>query len=289
MANARLVRVDVLFGGGHRQRLELASDSAVLQALLDAMAARLVPGARRVLFQIPLDEGRSALTFTSDQLVALTTEPPVLVGFEDTVVTPEQLSLVRARHVRYVDLLGAAEKARLLDRVIARAADLAPSRVGGPIREHRRSRVVDRPEELTAALVRRVRELVPQLCEQLEVAPFLVGQIEAQITVHNDGDYYRVHTDNGTEETRTREISYVYYFHRQPKQFTGGELALFDAGLDGEGRTVPLGSPIVVEPADDSLVAFPSSCLHEVRPVEMPSHALEDGRFTVNGWVRRTS
>jgi Rps23 Pro-64 3,4-dihydroxylase Tpa1-like proline 4-hydroxylase len=287
LASARLVRVEILLAGGHRQRLELASDSAVLQALLDAMAARLAPRAGRVLFQIPLDEGRSALTFTSEQLVALTTEPPVLAGVEDAVVTPEQLSLVRARHVRYVDVLGAAEKARLLDGAIARAADLVPSRVAGSVREHRRSRVVERPEQLTAPLVRRVRELVPELCQRLEVPPFPVGQIEAQITVHNDGDYYRVHTDNGTEETRTRVISYVYYFHRQPKRFTGGELALFDTGLDGEGRTVPLGSPVVVEPADDSLVAFPSSCLHEVRPVEMASHALEDSRFTVNGWVRR--
>jgi hypothetical protein len=288
MASARLVRVDVLLAGGHRQRLELASDSAVLQALLDAMAGRLVPGARRVLFQIPLNEGRSALTFASDQLIALTTEPPVLAGVEDTVVTPEQLSLVRARHVRYLDVLGAADRGRLLDEVLGRAADLVPSGVVGPIRDHRRSRVVDRPDALTAPLVRRVRELVPELCERLEVPPFAVGQIEAQITVHNDGDYYRVHTDNGTAETRTREISYVYYFHRQPKQFTGGELALFDAGQDGQGGTVPLGSPVVVEPADNSLVAFPSSCMHEVRPVEMPSHALEDGRFTVNGWVRRT-
>ena len=291
MADAELVRVEVLLAGGHRQRLELASSSPLLQRLLDTLAARLLPGPGDIaLFQIPLEGGRAALSFTSDQLVALTTTPPVLASTRDVVVTRETLPVIRARYVQLHDVLGAAAKARLLEEVTARASELTPSRVHGDTPDYRRSRIINHPQELAADLLARLRERLPELCQRLDVAPFPVGLIEAQLTVHNDGDYYRIHSDNGTDDTRTREISYVYYFHREPKRFTGGDLALFDAGLDGDGRSVPIGPPVVVvEPADDSLVVFPSMCLHEVRPVHTLSDALEDGRFTINGWVRRAA
>jgi predicted 2-oxoglutarate/Fe(II)-dependent dioxygenase YbiX len=289
LADSRLVRVDILLAGGHRQALELEADSPLLQGLLDALVARVAaaPG-RAVVFQIPIEEGRSALTFTSDQLVGLTTMPPVLAGTEDVIVTPEALGLVLARYVRLLDVLGAAAKGRLLDEAIARAPDLVPSRVTTNVSGYRRSRLVNDPAELAADLLACVRDRLPELCGRLDVAPFPVGQIEAQLTVHNDGDFYRVHTDDGDEGTRTREISYVYYFHRQPKRFTGGELVLFDGRIEN-GRVVGTGPPIVVEPVDDSLVVFPSGCLHEVRPVQMLSADLGDGRFTINGWVRRAS
>jgi predicted 2-oxoglutarate/Fe(II)-dependent dioxygenase YbiX len=287
MTDARRIRVEMLLAGGHRETLELDAASPILHELLQALVARLAPAASpAVLFQIPREGGRSAFTFTSDQLVALSTEPPVLAGTDAVVVTAGALSMVRARYVRFDRVLGSPGKTRLLEDALSRAADLVPSRVIGDRPDHRRSRVLDKPGDLAASLVARVRQLVPELCERLEVDPFPLGRIEAQLTVHNDGDYFRPHTDNGTGETRTRELSYVYHFHREPKAFDGGELLLFDAELR-DGYPVPVGSPVVVEAADDTLIVFPSSCLHEVRPVRMTSSALEDGRFTINGWVRR--
>ena len=78
--------------------------------------ARLSPWpARIVLFQVPIDDGRTALTFASDQLVALVTTPAVLAASEDVVVTAEALShRIRARYVRFDGVLGAAGHARLL-------------------------------------------------------------------------------------------------------------------------------------------------------------------------------
>jgi Rps23 Pro-64 3,4-dihydroxylase Tpa1-like proline 4-hydroxylase len=162
-----------------------------------------------------------------------------------------------------------------------------PSRVTTNVANYRRSRVVDRPGDLADGLVTFVRERLPELCAGLDVVPFPVGRIEAQLTVHSEGDYFHVHTDNGDDETRTRVLSYVYYFHRQPKRFTGGELVLFDTWRD-QARSTEVGPPVVIEPVDDSLVVFSSSCLHEVRAVQMLSDDPEDGRFTVNGWVRRS-
>ena len=132
-----------------------------------------------------------------------------------------------------------------------------------------------------------MRARLPELCARLDVRPFPVGEIEAQLTVHNDGDYFRVHSDNGDAGTRSREISYVYYFHRLPKGFAGGELALFDARVGTAGQPVADGPPVVDRAGDDSLVVFPSACLHEVRPVRMLGADWRDGRFTINGWVRR--
>ena len=287
MADPRPVNVEILLTGGHRQSLQLDADSPILRGLLDALVARLAGTSQRaVLFQLPLDEGRAALTFTSDQLVALTTEPAVLAGTEDLIVTADTLTLIPARYVRFTEVLGVAAKTRLLDEAIARAPERAPSRVTSNIPDYRRSRVVNRPGDLAADLVDRVRDRLPELCARLDVAPFPIGDIEAQLTVHSEGDYFHVHTDNADDETRSREISYVYYFYRQPKRFTGGELALFDTQFEN-GRSRAVGPPVVIEPEDDSLVVFPSSCLHEVRPVHMLSVDPEDGRFTINGWVRR--
>jgi Rps23 Pro-64 3,4-dihydroxylase Tpa1-like proline 4-hydroxylase len=291
MGEARKVRVDLLLSGGHRQALELAEDSLLLRELLDALVARLSPGpARIVLFQVPIDDGRTALTFASDQLVALVTTPAVLAASEDVVVTAEALShRIRARYVRFDGVLGAAGHARLLEAAIARESQLEPSRVTTNVAGYRRSRLVHQPGELAADLVALVRARLPELCARLDVSPFPVGEIEAQLTVHNEGDYFHAHSDNGDAGTRSREISYVYYFHRLPKGFTGGELALFDARVGGGGQPVADGPPVVIEPESDSLVVFPSACLHEVRPVRMLGGDWRDGRFTINGWVRRAA
>lgn len=289
MGEARLVRVDLLLSGGHRQTLELAEDSPLLRELLEALVARLAPGPPRiVLFQVPIEDGRTALTFASDQMVALVTTPPVLAASEDVVVTAEALAgRIPARYVRLDGVLGAAGHARLLEAAIARESELEPSRVTTNVAGYRRSRLVHKPGELAANLVALVRARLPELCARLDMRPFPVGEIEAQLTVHNEGDYYHVHSDNGDAGTCSREISYVYYFHRVPKQFAGGELALFDARVGGGGQPVVDGPPIMIEPESDSLVVFPSACLHEVRPVRMLGDDWRDGRFTINGWVRR--
>src|SRR5262249_13628622 len=62
-----------------------------------------------------------------------------------------------------------------------------------------------------------------------------------------------------------------------PKAFTGGDLVLFASN----------GQPTVIEPVNDSMVLFSSRTKHEVKPVVCPSRRFEDGRFTINGWVRR--
>lgn len=57
------------------------------------------------------------------------------------------------------------------------------------------------------------------------------------------------------------------------------------------GGTTTDGRPgaYVIEPENDTLIVFPSECLHEVKPVRTPSPFPIDARVTVNGWVREAS
>lgn len=123
-----------------------------------------------------------------------------------------------------------------------------------------------------------VRAKLPYAIANLGIPPFDVSTLEIQLTSHNDGEYYHWHTDSGTEETRARVVTFVYYFHRQPRQFSGGELVLYNEAGGEE-----------IEPVHDRLVMFNSRMKHEVKAVSCPSKQFEFSRFTLNGWVRRRS
>jgi SM-20-related protein len=86
--------------------------------------------------------------------------------------------------------------------------------------------------------------------------------------------------------TRERTLSYVFYFHKEPKGFRGGEFRLYHSRIT-EGR-YECGEPVVdIAPINNSILFFLSYRHHEVLPVHCPSRRFADGRFTINGWVRQ--
>jgi Rps23 Pro-64 3,4-dihydroxylase Tpa1-like proline 4-hydroxylase len=131
--------------------------------------------------------------------------------------------------------------------------------------------------DVATTLERAIRLRLPEVQGALAVPPFDIASFEIQLTSHNDGEYYKWHTDNGTRDTATRVITFVYYFYGQPKKFSGGELIIYQ----------PDAGPAVIDPQNDSIVFFRSLTRHEVRAVTCPSEQFEDGRFTLNGWIRR--
>ena len=130
---------------------------------------------------------------------------------------------------------------------------------------------------IKARIEAEIRARLPQVLTTLRLPRFDIDIFEIQLTSHNDGEYYHWHTDNGTPLTASRVVTFVYYFHGRPKGFTGGELVLFASD----------GQPMTIEPVNDSMVLFSSRTKHEVKPVVCSSRRFEDGRFTINGWVRR--
>ncbi|WP_159785790.1 2OG-Fe(II) oxygenase [Sodalinema gerasimenkoae] len=127
---------------------------------------------------------------------------------------------------------------------------------------------------------------LPDIWTPLNHTPFPVTQVEMQLTVHGDGCYYKVHNDSGSPETITRELTYVYYVHSEPAQFSGGELRLYQTDPH-DGRLLDRNRFKTVIPQNNRLVLFNSRCQHEVMPVRCPSNGFETSRFTFNGWLRR--
>lgn len=106
--------------------------------------------------------------------------------------------------------------------------------------------------------------------------PFKPSGFELQITASGDGQFFKVHTDNGSPDTATRRLTFVHYFLlNEPRQFTGGELQLQLPDRE-----------ITILPHHNSIVFFPSHLWHEVKPVSCPSALFADSRFTANGWIR---
>ncbi|MEP0760961.1 2OG-Fe(II) oxygenase [Trichocoleus sp. DQ-A2] len=140
--------------------------------------------------------------------------------------------------------------------------------------------------EFSELVVNRIKAILPNVFRKLGIPSFKVSDIESQLTSHNDGNYFKIHNDNGSPETITRELTYVYYFYREPKPFSGGELLIYDSKVENNFY-VQSDSFKTVEPKNNSIVFFLSRYLHEVLPVVCPSKAFADSRFTINGWVRR--
>ena len=136
----------------------------------------------------------------------------------------------------------------------------------------------------------KLREVLPSAWARLGLEAIDQCRIEMDITAHLSGGHYKPHKDAGKGRHRNRKLSYVYYFHREPKRFSGGHLHLYDTALEaGEEESKGVVPYFRIEPIHNSLVLFPSHCLHEITTVECDTDDFMGGRFTVNGWVRPRS
>jgi hypothetical protein len=198
----------------------------------------------------------------------------------------------RARHLRIEDVLEAEEHRRLLEYVVAHEAEFGPgkvfpggSRVGVVDPELRRARAKSALDQVWDLFEPRLLGLLPRVRRALGIPWFPLERIERHLVVHGDGDFFRVHVDNGREPVAGRRITAIYYFHAMPKRFSGGELRLYD-GVLRDGRIEPASAYTTIEPLDNSLVFFPSELFHEVCPVRGETRDFRDSRFTVNIWYR---
>ena len=171
----------------------------------------------------------------------------------------------------------------LLARVLASEAQFAASGTHDRRSDYRQSLVLNPPADLVQPVVSRVRALVPQAMPALRIPPIAVGIVEAQVTASVHGSFFGVHTDHGAD-VRTRHLTYVYYFNRQPKGFGGGELRIYD-DVVRNGKLARAETFSVIEPRHNRIVLFWARTMHEVMRVDIPSRAFADARFTVNGWV----
>ena len=181
------------------------------------------------------------------------------------------------------DFLPDDEWISLLREVLASEARFRPSGTHDARADYRHSLVLNPPLDLVRPVVDRVRRLMPQVLPVLRVSPIVVGAVEAQITASVDGSFFGVHTDAGRDVPK-RHLTYVYYFNRAPKGFTGGELRVYD-DVVRNGKLARAESFQTIDPAHNRIVLFWAKTMHQVMPVRVPSRAFADARFTVNGWI----
>lgn len=191
------------------------------------------------------------------------------------------------------DFLAKRELHALTKYVMEHEPDFTPSTViphEGPESStdlsYRKSSVLYNLGEYTSLIQDRLLTLLPEVLAAFKRDAFPISQFDIQLTASNDGDFFKVHQDNSSEEINHREISFVYYFHSEPKAFTGGQLKLYnsqDHAVEHSKKTTAQ----TITPRQNTVVLFPSYLDHEVLPVRCPSRKFVNSRFTVNGWIMR--
>jgi len=196
------------------------------------------------------------------------------------------LNILESNYLQIDNFLMREDKKRLLNYVFAEEAEFVPTSTATDEVNYRRSSVLYSFPEFAELIRDRIQSVALDIFRTLELPPFSVDYIESQLTAHNDGNYYKVHNDNGSSNTATRELTYVYYFHREPKPFLGGELVIYDSKIENT-YYVNADSFKTIEPRNNSIVFFLSRYMHEVLPVSCLSRSFQDSRFTINGWIHR--
>jgi Rps23 Pro-64 3,4-dihydroxylase Tpa1-like proline 4-hydroxylase len=285
--NSQDIKVTLLLTGGHEYTLTLKPDDPLLHHLMNAIAVRTQPHqpALSDLFQVRIQDGRAALSFPSEHLIGLVTEPPIF--WQKSQGNQSQSSnIIESNYLQINNFLTQEEHQQLINYVLQQESEFVSTSTSTDDLDYRRSMVLYSFPEFSQLIVNRIKAILPDAFRKLIIPPFPIADIESQLTAHNDGNYYKVHNDNGSPDTATREFTYVYYFYREPKPFSGGELVIYDSKIENNFY-VKAESYKTVEPRNNSIVFFRSYYLHEVLPVSCPSKAFADSRFTINGWVRR--
>lgn len=179
------------------------------------------------------------------------------------------------------DFLSPGDHRAMLDHALSQEEACVPSRVGrGNVTAARQSLEIENLGPCRQIIRDAVAPLVEEFAAMFGVPIGEKRRFDGSMNAHTDGAYYKPHIDmGGHSHFRSRVLSAVYYFHRQPAGFTGGELRLFRLDSPSDFIDVPA--------VDNQLVVFPSMVPHEVRPVSVPSGDYADARFAFNLWVHK--
>ena len=217
-------------------------------------------------------------------------EPAKIAQFPTTNINSSQTQsqLFPATYLQIDNFLPEEEYQQVLETAFNKQSEFQDSRTVTNTENYRQSLILAGKEfsEVYYLVKRKLLEKFPSLINKLKHPEFSVSHVEMQMTAHNDGAFYKAHTDAGSEKTKTRELTYVYYFYQEPKQFSGGELKIYDTEMQGK-KIIQKENSQVIEPRNNSIVFFNSRCKHEVLPISCSSNEFKASRFTLNGWLRR--
>lgn len=281
----RNIEIEVTLTGGQTHSAVLPSNSPLLSDLYVGLA-NSQPGAQQsgMLIQLPVEDGKAAISFMSTSVVSVRSRPAVLIQ-ANQYAAPQ--SLASSSYVRIDDFLTPAENEQLLEYALQNQKHYQASKtIDGPKPDSdaspRKSQVLFaiKDSKWKKIFIDRLKLHLPHVTASLRLPGFHFQSAEIQLTASNDGDFFKRHADADHNDDRVapRLLTFVYYFHRLPKPFSGGDLLLY--GPDAGGQVT------AVTPRNNCLVSFASNCWHEVDIVRCPSGTFGDSRFTINGWLR---
>ena len=150
-----------------------------------------------------------------------------------------------------------------------------------------------RHTSFSSSLESPIRELRTKFLSRLEQAAlsaqklpgfpsFSIGRLECKLTSYGLGGSFPAHRDN--VKFPERLLSYVYVVALPNGNFSGGDFYLYDGDCKNErwDRLVYT----CLKHTDNVLTVFPSSCLHELRPVMPATPSFIDRRFAITGHIR---
>ncbi|NES06176.1 MAG: proline hydroxylase [Okeania sp. SIO2F4] len=218
------------------------------------------------------------------------TQPNIKINTDPT----PQIEIVESHYLLRENFLSHSENQQLLNYVLPKESDFVPAVVSNESAtnmfksyENRRALVLQSFAKFEELIVEKNQEILPDVFTKLNIPEFSIAKFETQLTAHNHGNFYKTHVDNQYPVDK-RVITYVYYFHQEPKAFTGGNLRIYDSKIQGKYYS-KADTFKTIEPQNNSIVFFLSSYLHEVLPVSCPSQGFADSRFTINGWIHHTN
>lgn len=173
----------------------------------------------------------------------------------------------------------------LLEYAVSKQTDFMPTELqkldqyGKPQRSTLVTYDVGKPGDIMRTLV---TENLALVCERLNMPIFDIKFIQLKIASYSNGDFFRAHQDNRLNHP-DRRISFVYYFHQEPKRYQGGDLLLYDTRFTPCAYVRSLFTRIV--PENNQIIFFPSEYFHEVLPVITDNQDFRASRFTLAGHI----
>ena len=289
------IEVEVTLTTGKSYSSVLPADSPLLRDLFVSVAGGRGQQGRQapnILLQLPIESGEAACSFMSSDLVSIVTRPPLLIAAGE--MPPQVLKTTHgaggiANYVSIEHFLTPEENRQLF----AYATENEPNFTGSKViikdghkedGQHRKSRVLFSIEasKWQSIFAKRLNLHLPHILDTLGQPERKFTGRELQLTASNDGDFFKRHkdVDHSDKSVANRFLTFVYYFHRNPKPYSGGEILFYAS--DNEA----LSKVTAVAPENNLLIAFLSEQSHEVDLVKCHSGEFEDSRFTVNGWLR---
>lgn len=273
-----MISVRILLHGGHVYETACPENAPMLDSLAEAISG--AQGAC-AFAQLTIQNGDTShgLAIPASAILAVETNPPVTLRWQPKGI------IELAPYIRIPNFLSDEENRAVLDYAIRKERDYEASRVETGVKDYRESRVLMRLDDLDVNFDERIREIVSDALNHFRIPVPTELKLDTQLSTHNDGGYFLIHSDNGSARTASRILTYVYYFYHQPVAFKGGQLRLYDSRVESGRRNLAY-TFIALEPENNMLLLFPSGVMHEVLPTYCSSGNFADGRFTLNGWVR---